>query len=189
MKSADTRPAGAGRAAVPRRGGETQDFLTGLRRDTLRRWASSALYRYTLIGRTPTDLLVRIGERWPGEAKRGEALLRRQYRVARRTGPQPGSGLVPAHRRRGMAGGLARVHLAPGSDERRANARDAARALVQSWLRENARWHPVAWRADVLATRLFAWIVHLDEIAAGRPIAGCVGRCWRALPRNCAISA
>ena len=36
--------------------------------------------------------------------------------------------------------------------------------MVQSWLLENAAWHGVAWRADVLATRVFAWIEHFDEI-------------------------
>ena len=50
-----------------------------------------------------------------------------------------------------------------------AAARDPARALVQSWLADNAAWHPVAWRSDVAATRIFAWIVHFDEIA-GREV-------------------
>ena len=40
------------------------------------------------------------------------------------------------------------------------------RALVQSWLADNTGWHPIAWRSDVLATRIFAWIVHFDEIAS-----------------------
>jgi uncharacterized heparinase superfamily protein len=165
MKSADTRPAGAGRAAVPRRGGEKQDFLTGLRRDTLRRWASSALYRYTLIGRTPTDLLVRIGERWPGEAKRGEALLAGNIELRGELVRNPAPVWFP---RAAGEEWLAAWHgftWLPDLMSVGANTRDAARALVQSWLRENARWHPIAWRADVLATRLFAWIVHLDEIA------------------------
>jgi uncharacterized heparinase superfamily protein len=46
-----------------------------------------------------------------------------------------------------------------------AAARDPARALVQSWLAESSGWHPIAWRSDVVATRVFAWIVHFEEIA------------------------
>src|SRR4029077_15733720 len=32
------------------------------------------------------------------------------------------------------------------------------------WLLENAAWQRTAWRADVLATRVFAWVEHFDEI-------------------------
>jgi hypothetical protein len=35
---------------------------------------------------------------------------------------------------------------------------------VQSWIDENASWNGVGWRSDVLATRVFAWIAHFDEI-------------------------
>jgi uncharacterized heparinase superfamily protein len=46
-------------------------------------------------------------------------------------------------------------------------ARDTARKLVQSWLREKIDVRSVAWRSDVLGTRLFAWITHFDEIISG----------------------
>jgi uncharacterized heparinase superfamily protein len=165
MRSADTRSAGPGRTATTRQGGEKQEFLTGLRRDMLRRWAASSLYRYTLIGRTPADLLLRIGERWPGETKRGEALLAGNIELCGETVRNPAPVWFPR-----VAGEqwLAAWHgftWLPDLMSVGANARDAARALVQSWLRENTRWHPIAWRSDVLATRLFAWIVHFDEIA------------------------
>jgi len=45
-------------------------------------------------------------------------------------------------------------------------AKDAVRALVQSWLTDNVDWHPIAWRADILGTRIHTWIVHFDEIAS-----------------------
>ena len=39
---------------------------------------------------------------------------------------------------------------------------------MQSWLAdEGIGYRSVAWRSDVLATRLFAWISHFDEIAGG----------------------
>src|SRR5262249_17718143 len=166
MKSADTRPAGSARPAAARRGGaEKQDFPTRLRRDMLRTWAASTLYRYTLIRPTPADLVARVGERWPGEAKRGEALLVGTIELCGETVRNPAPVWFPR-----AAGDewLAAWHgfaWLPDLMSVGANARDAARALVQSWLRENTRWHPIAWRSDVLATRLFAWIVHLDEIA------------------------
>ena len=59
------------------------------------------------------------------------------------------------------------------SHDHGAAARDPARALVHSWLAENPAWHQVACRADVVATRIVAWIVHFEELAgreADRPL-------------------
>ncbi|MGA8755623.1 MAG: heparinase II/III family protein [Stellaceae bacterium] len=48
-------------------------------------------------------------------------------------------------------------------------AREEVGKLVQHWLSEQASFRRllVAWRPDVVGTRLFAWITHLDEIIAG----------------------
>ena len=35
---------------------------------------------------------------------------------------------------------------------------------MQSWIDENTGWNGIGWRSDVLATRVFAWIAHFDEI-------------------------
>ena len=35
---------------------------------------------------------------------------------------------------------------------------------MQSWIAENPGWNSLAWRSDVLAMRLFAWLAHFDEI-------------------------
>src|SRR5439155_1349201 len=48
-------------------------------------------------------------------------------------------------------------------------AREAARALIQSWLDTRPTRHPIGWRPDVLGTRISAWLMHLDELA-GRDI-------------------
>src|SRR5205814_5120264 len=48
-------------------------------------------------------------------------------------------------------------------------AREAARALIQSWLDTRPARHPIGCRADVLGTRISAWLMHLDELA-GRDI-------------------
>ena len=136
-----------------------------MRRDLLRKIAVSSLYPHTLIGRVPGDTRVRIGERWPGDAQRGQAILKGDIELASELVRNPAPVWFPQG-----AGPewVAAWHgftwladlMAVG-----ASARDAARALMRSWLAENAAWHPVAWRSDVLATRLTSWLVHLDEIA------------------------
>jgi uncharacterized heparinase superfamily protein len=132
----------------------------------LRALAAGPLYRHTLIGRVPADLRVRVGERWPGDAKHGEAILSGEIVLAGQLVKNPMPVWFPPE-----AGNdwLAAWHgfswvadlLSVGG-----GARDAVRALVQSWLTDNTGWHPIAWRTDVLATRIFTWIVHFDEIAS-----------------------
>ncbi len=39
-------------------------------------------------------------------------------------------------------------------------ATDRARWLVNTWIHDCGTWHPVAWRADILAMRLTAWFTH-----------------------------
>ena len=162
----------------PRRGGaqtptpgtpavaETPNLFTRLRRDTLRALASGPFYRHTLIGRVPSDLRLRIAERWPGDTKQGNAILTGEILLAGQVVRNPMPVWFPSDAGQNW---LAEWHgfawvadlLSIGG-----GAKDAARALVQSWLTDNSGWHPVAWRTDVLATRIFSWIVHFDEIAS-----------------------
>jgi len=141
-------------------------MLTRLRRDALRTFAGSPFYRHTLIGRVPADLRLRVGERWPGDAKRGQTILSGEILLAGQIVRNPMPVWFPPE---AGVNWLAAWHdfswvadlLSVGG-----GAKDAARALVQSWLTDNADWHPVAWRADVLASRIYTWIVHFDEIAS-----------------------
>jgi uncharacterized heparinase superfamily protein len=145
---------------------EAPPLLTRLRREALRGFAASPFYRHTLIGRVPTDLRLRVGERWPGDAKRGQTILSGEILLAGQVVRNPMPVWFPSEA--GTAW-LAEWHdfswiadlLSVGG-----GAKDAARALVQSWLTDNTAWHPVAWRADVLASRIYTWIVHFDEIAS-----------------------
>ena len=72
-------PLSRGQPAPPRPGtvpvAEAPPLLTKLKRDTLRGLAAGPFYRHTLIGRVPTDLRLRVGERWPGDAKGGATIL------------------------------------------------------------------------------------------------------------------
>jgi len=144
--------------------GAAPGFLTRLRRDALQALAAAPLYRHTLIGRVPDDLKLRIGLRWPGDAKRGAAIAGGEIELSgelirnpspRWLPPSAGPEWIAAWHAFGWIDDLT---IAGGP------ARDAAGDLVKSWIRENTAWHDVAWRSDVLATRVFAWIAHFDEI-------------------------
>jgi len=146
-------------------GGEAPALLARLRRGALRALAAGTLYRHSLIGRAPEDLRRRIGERWPGDPKRGTAILAGEIEFSGELVRNPAPAWFPPG---ASPEWLAAWHgfgwladLASAGDE----AREAARALIHSWLGESAAWHPIGWRSDVLATRVFTWIVHLDELA------------------------
>ncbi len=146
-------------------GAEVPDTFTRLRRDALRALAAGPFYRHTLIGPVPADLRLKLNERWPGDTKRGGAILTGEIEffgeLVRNPmpvwfPPRAGPGWLAAWHGFGWLADLIGIGAA---------ARDPARALIQSWLVESAAWHPIAWRSDVVATRIFAWIVHFEEIA------------------------
>jgi len=144
--------------------GAAPGFLTRLRRDALQALAAAPLYRHTLIGRVPDDLKLRIGLRWPGDAKRGAAIAGGEIELSGELIRNPSPRWLPP-----SAGPewIAAWHAFGWIDDLTTAggpARDAAGDLVKSWIRENTAWHDVAWRSDVLATRVFAWIAHFDEI-------------------------
>jgi uncharacterized heparinase superfamily protein len=143
---------------------DSPGLLTRLRRDALRALAGGPFYRHTLIGRVPADLRLRIAQRWPGDAKRGAAIVAGEIELAgelvrapapRWSPPSAGSKWLAEWHGFGWLADAA----AAGSV-----AREAARELVQSWIAENIGSTGIAWRSDVLATRLFSWIAHFDEI-------------------------
>jgi uncharacterized heparinase superfamily protein len=146
-------------------GAEVPDVFTRLRREAWRALAAGPFYRHTLIGRVPADLRLKLSERWPGDEKRGGAVLAGDIEFSGELVRNPipvwfppglGSGWLAAWHGFGWLADLIGVGTA---------ARDPARALVHSWLVESSAWHPIAWRSDVVATRIFAWIVHFEEIA------------------------
>ena len=151
--------------AARRAGAQTPGLLARLRRDALQALAAGPLYRHTLIGRVPSDLNFRIALRWPGEARRGAAIIGGEIELAgevvRTPSPRwapPGVGPEWLAAWHGF-GWVADVAAAGAA------SREALRDLVQSWIAENPGWNSLAWRSDVLAMRLFAWLAHFDEIA------------------------
>jgi uncharacterized heparinase superfamily protein len=154
----------------PRRnrlGAEMPGPWTRFGHDALRKLAANRFYRYTLIGGVPAELTLKIGQAWPGEPRRGAAIAAGEIEFAGELVRNPSPRWFPP-----AAGAewLAEWHgfgWIPDLFAAGANARIAARELVQSWLAEDIAWHPIVWRSDVLATRLFAWLTHFDDLAGG----------------------
>jgi len=117
-----------------------------------------------LFGGAPADLTLRIAERWPGDAKRGAAIAAGEVELAGELirAPSP-RWSPPSASPEWLAswhgfGWISDVAAAGGP------VREATRELVQSWIAENNARSGLAWRSDVVATRVFAWISYFDEI-------------------------
>jgi len=151
--------------AARRAGAKAPGLLARLRRDALQALVAGPLYRHTLIGRVPSDLKFRIALRWPGDARRGAAIIGGEIELAGEVVRTPSPRWAP---RAVGTEWLAAWHgFGWVADVAAAGAasREALRDLVQSWIAENPGWNSLAWRSDVLAMRLFAWLAHFDEIA------------------------
>jgi uncharacterized heparinase superfamily protein len=148
----------------PLRSADSSGLLSRLRRDALQTLAAGPFYRHTLIGRVPADLRLRIGQRWPGDAKRGAAIAAGEIELAGEFVRHPSPRWSPTSvGPQWLAawhgfGWIADLAVMGGT------TRAAARELVETWITDNVGWHGLAWRSDVLATRIFAWIAHFDEL-------------------------
>lgn len=128
---------------------------------------ASPVYRYTLIARAPQELALVPPDPWPGDAENGNAILSGSFTFfgeTARGGPQiwrPG-GMSDAW--------LAELHGFDWLRDLRALGGDAARRrareLVDDWLTRQTRWDEIAWRPDVLACRLAAWLGQHDFFCA-----------------------
>lgn len=150
--------------APHRTGADAPGLLARLRRDAVQTLAAGPFYRHMLIGRVPADLKFRIALRWPGDARRGAAIIGGEIELAgeiartpspRWSPPAVGAEWLAAWHGFGWVADVAAAGAA---------SREVLRDLVQSWIAENPGWKSLPWRSDVLATRLFAWVVHFDEI-------------------------
>jgi uncharacterized heparinase superfamily protein len=139
-------------------------LLARLRRDALRAFAAGPFYRHTLMGRVPGDLRLRIAQRWPGDAKRGTAIAAGEIELAGEVVRAPVPRWSPSPAGTEWLAGWHGFGWVADMTAAGGVARDALRDLVQSWIGENTGAAGLAWRSDVLATRIFAWISHFDEI-------------------------
>jgi uncharacterized heparinase superfamily protein len=150
---------------TPEYGVEAPDLFTRLRREAWRALAAGPFYKHTLLGPVPADLRLKLNERWPGDAKRGGAILSGEIEFLGEAIHHPAPLWFPATAGEGWLAAWHSFAWLPDLIAAGNAARDPARWLVQNWLQENGTWHPLAWRSDVVATRVFAWIVHFEEIA------------------------
>jgi uncharacterized heparinase superfamily protein len=119
-----------------------------------------------LWGRPPKGLALGLDERWPGDPRRGQAIVEGSYRFAGETvaGAEPpwDTGLAGAEFQAELHGFSWLADLAAVASEA---ATEKARALLRTWLERHDRWHPLVWRADVMGERLYAWIAYAELVA------------------------
>lgn len=128
----------------------------------------SALYHLSLWSPAPKELAIKLQEPWPGDAARGAALIRGEFRLAGETVRSEAPPWSIDRRPQWRAelhrfGWLADLALLGGQEGWR-----AAREWTADWLRRSEVWDPVSWRTDVVADRLVAWVEHFDHLV-GQP--------------------
>jgi uncharacterized heparinase superfamily protein len=122
----------------------------------------SPLYGLTLAGRIPASFVRRIPVRWPADAENGQAILAGALRFGGETIQDPAPLWSPTGAGEGFRAGLHGFGWL--GDLLAAGGLGAARVFVRRWIEENARWDPLAWRADVVGARLAAWLAYADEL-------------------------
>jgi uncharacterized heparinase superfamily protein len=155
------------RAPAYQDGGDGTSVARRWRRGMLR-LVPARFYRHTLVGRVPTGIKLKVARAWPADPKRGGAIAAGDLELARKLvrSAAPLCFASPNPQEAGAAwhsfDWIADLFAAGPS------ARATARQLVDGWLAEKLDFASVAWRSDVLATRLFAWITHFDDIVADK---------------------
>ena len=131
----------------------------GLGRRFREAWYGSPLHSWRISGHAPDTLAVSVGDAWPGDSDAGRGILEGMFLVNGQSiqagaNPWTSDHLTPA-----TTLGLHRFDWLRdlrdlGGDAARLRARD----LVTAWLQSQKQWSRQAWRADILGTRLAAWI-------------------------------
>jgi uncharacterized heparinase superfamily protein len=124
----------------------------------------SAIYHLILTGRAPRELALRL-DPWPGDAVQGEALLAGEFRFQSEAVQAPSppwrAGTSEEWRadlqRFQWLGDLAALGSETGWE--------AARRWTAEWLQQFDIYDRLAWRADVIGDRLFAWLEYFDRLA------------------------
>jgi uncharacterized heparinase superfamily protein len=126
----------------------------------------SAFYHLSLLGPAPSKPAVTLDDTWPGEAVRGEALLRGEFAFAGELQRAAGPPWTEPHR----DDFLAELHAFSWLADLAALGEpgwSAARLWTAQWLERCDGWERIAWRGDVAGQRLLAWSTHLAPLTAG----------------------
>ncbi|MEX2649861.1 MAG: heparinase II/III family protein [Alphaproteobacteria bacterium] len=131
----------------------------------------SPLYRLTLKGHVPDQLATVPTDPWVGDTARGVRLLDGIWTFAGQT--FVGVDAAPWYPVDASPAWLEAMHgFAWLRDSREVGqaARVRARAGVANWIARCAAWHPVAWRADVVARRVVAWLANANFLLNGADV-------------------
>jgi len=128
-------------------------------------WYGSRLYEAALAARPPASFLQAIDDAHPGDARLADAIFQGRFAFE---GEMPAPGRMPWDAPLSEAA-LAEIHAfgwfrhvaaAEGPTARR-----FGRELVAAWIRDHGRYAPLAWRPDVLARRILAWLAQARFLA------------------------
>lgn len=138
-----------------------------VRRLVARMFYASAPYTWTLGMRPPADLVATPLQPWSGDSTRGAQILKGNVEFNGESHPAGASlwdAIETSESWRATLHGfawLADLH-AIGSDP----ARRRGRELMAEWILRHPGWGELTWRADVLASRVIAWIAEHDFFCA-----------------------
>lgn len=134
---------------------------------------SSAVYGLSLFARSPKALRATPPDLWPGNPERGRSILRGRFDLG--TGRtvvsvDPWSSEDGSEAFKATLNGFTWLRDAVMAEDA-ATVQSRLRTLLGDWLVRNARWSPIAWRADVVGERVVAWLIHYDRVvaSAGEP--------------------
>ena len=124
---------------------------------------ANPLYRLSLAGRRPRRLAAMPADPWPGDPKRGAAILAGDFDWSRGFAPDWAPRREADAVRAWLHGFSWLRDLRATGDEA---ARHRAREMVGVWIGNNANWRRLAWRGDVVGHRLGAWVMHGQYLTA-----------------------
>ncbi|RDD63136.1 heparinase II/III family protein [Ferruginivarius sediminum] len=139
-----------------------------------RPYRSSAVYRWTLSGRTPSHLLRQPGDAWPGTAELGQGIIQNRFRFAGRTLANPAPFWNPI----GAEGDwVAELHAFGWLRDLRVLGGDAARRrareLVGDWIARHPGPREQAWAPATTGRRIANWLGQYEFFAASADVAFC----------------
>jgi uncharacterized heparinase superfamily protein len=127
----------------------------------------SPLYRLTLGGAVPETVRGVPPDPWPGDPNLGAAILAGDFPALGRTlrlGEDPWAALPSGQRPQADMHGFGWLRHLRALDSAEATA--TARRLLEGWIERFGRWHPLAWRPDVIGDRLAHWFANYAFLGA-----------------------
>jgi len=141
--------------------------LSGAARAATAALFDTPTYRWTLMGTRASAVSNLPVDPWPGDPVRGAEILEGTIRFDGASRSMDGAWRAPDL----PDDALLRLHGFEWLRDLRAVATPAAaaraRQIVEDWLDRPVLVQPRVWRADILGTRLCAWLSHADWFAVG----------------------